>query len=503
MSAALTDIENPTAASGSTVDSATSFPSPRLYNEDLAPVTRDNRPWRAYHVFTLWANDVHSLGNYTFAIGLFALGLGAWQILLTFAIGAAILFGMLTLSGFVGERTGVPFPVVSRIAFGIRGGRIPAIGRGVVAIVWFGIQTYLAADVLNALLVSLLPSLAGLEQSSFLGLSLLGWASFAVLWVLQVIIVSYGMAMVRRYVSFAGPIILITMLSLAIWVLARADFSIAWSTHNPLTGAVMWQKILAGAALWVVIYGTFALNVCDFTRCASSRRAIVLGNLVGIPLNMMLFAAIVVVLAGAQFHINGQIIASPADIVRTIPDVGWRIAASIALVVLTIAVNLVANFVAPIYMLADLAPRVLNFKRAGLVSAVIGVVILPWNLYNSPLVIEYFLGGLGAVLGPFFGVIMADYWLVRRQRVNIPDLYSESSGGAYYYQQGINRRAFAALAPAALIAVVLSLVPQFQPIAGFSWFFGAAIAAFLYLALAPRTRHYADVDGEAIARPAV
>lgn len=479
------------------------FPSPRLYNEDLAPVAQDNRPWHAYHVFTLWANDVHSLGNYTFAIGLFALGLGAWQILLTFGIGALILFVMLTLSGFVGERTGVPFPVVSRIAFGIRGGRIPAIARGVVAIVWFGIQTYLAADVLNVLLVSLVPSLSGLEHISFLGLSALGWGSFAALWLLQVFIVSYGMAMVRRYVAFAGPVILVTMLLLAGWVLARADFSIAWSTDQPLTGSAMWQKIFVGAALWVVIYGTFALNVCDFTRCAHNRRAIMLGNLVGIPLNMMLFAAIVIILAGAQFHINGQIIASPADIVRTIPETGWRIAASLALIVLTVAVNLVANFVAPIYMLADLAPRVLNFQRAGLVSALIGVVILPWNLYNSPLVIEYFLGGLGAILGPFFGVIMTDYWLIRRQRVNVPDLYSEAPDGAYQYQHGINRRAFAALAPAALLAVIVSLVPVFEVLAGFSWFVGAAVAAVLYFLLASRNHSYEDVDGEKIARPAV
>lgn len=479
------------------------FPSPRLYNRDLAPVSGKARPWGAYAVFTLWANDVHSLGNYTFAIGLFALGLGAWQILLTFAIGAIVLFGMLTLSGFVGERTGVPFPVVSRIAFGIRGGRIPAIARGGIAIVWFGIQTYLAASVLGVLLTTLFPAMAALDQTMVLGLSLLGWLSFALLWVAQVIIVSYGMTMVRRYISLAGPIILITMLSLAGWIFMRADFQMAWSIATPLTGWAMWQKIMAGAGLWVVIYGTFALNVCDFTRCARDRRAIVLGNLIGIPVNMLVFAAIVIVLAGSQFHINGQIIASPADIVRTIPEAGWRIAASLALIVLTIAVNLVANFVAPIYMLADLAPRVLNFQRAGLVSAVIGVAILPWNLYNSPLVIEYFLGGLGAVLGPFFGLIMADYWLVRRQRVNVPDLYSESESGDYYYNAGVNQRAFAALIPAAVLAVLVSLLPIFQPLAGFSWFIGAVVAGVLYLIISPQRHHATHATGEAISRPAV
>ena len=482
---------------------ADEFPSPRLYNNDLAPVSRHNRPWQAYHVFTLWANDVHSLGNYTFAIGLFALGLGAWQILLTFALGAAALFVMLTLSGFVGERTGVPFPVLGRIAFGIRGGRLPAIARGVVAIVWFGIQTYLAAAVLSALLLTLFPTLAALEAREVLGLSLLGWASFALLWLVQVAIVARGMAMVRRYVAFAGPIILVTMLSLAAWVFTRADYTIATSIDAPLTGLAMWQKIGAGAALWVVIYGTFALNFCDFTRCAASPAAIVRGNLVGILLNMMVFAAIVVVLAGAQFAIDGRIIASPADIVASIPDTGWRIAASLSLIVLTIAVNLVANFIAPIYMLADLAPRILDFKRAGLLSAVLGVVILPWNLYDSPLVIEYFLGGLGAILGPFFGVIMTDYWWVRRARVNVPDLYSTATSGDYHYRSGINLRALAALIPAALIAVAIGLLPMFAAAAGFSWFIGAVIAGLLHACLMPRGTRYRQQDGEAIARDGV
>ena len=227
------------------------------------------------------------------------------------------------------------------------------------------------------------------------------------------------------------------------------------------------------------------------------------GNFVGILLNMMVFAAIVIVLAGAQFAIDGRIIASPADIVATIPDTGWRIAASLSLIVLTIAVNLVANFVAPIYMLADLAPRVLNFKRAGLVSALIGVVILPWNLYNSPLVIEYFLGGLGAVLGPFFGVIMTDYWWVRRARVNVPDLYSTATRGDYHYRDGINPRALAALLPAALIAVAISLLPMFAAAAGFSWFIGAVIAGLLHALFMPRQASYRQQDGEAIARDGV
>ena len=477
--------------------------SPRLYNADLAPTQRAGRRWTAYSIFTLWANDVHSLGNYAFAIGLFALGLGAWQILLAFLIGALLLFGLLSLSGFMGEKTGVPFPVMSRIAFGIRGAQISAVVRGAVAVVWFGVQTYLASVVARVLLIALFPSLASMNTNDFLGLSTLGWLTFVALWIIQVIIVSYGMDMVRRYEAFAGPIILLTMLCIAVWMFLRAGGSIALSTPASLHGGEMWREIFVGAALWVAIYGTFVLNFCDFTRSAKSSRAVVRGNLFGIPVNMLFFGCIVVVLAGAQFKINGTIIQSPADIVQTIPNTFLLVAACLALLVLTVAVNLMANFVAPIYTLANLFPRRLNFRRAGVISGVIGLVILPWNLYNNPAVIEYFLGGLGAILGPLFGVIMTDYWLIRKARVNVPDLYTDDTNGDYQYRAGFNPRAIAALAPAAVIAIVLALVPAFHVVSGFSWFFGAGLAALFYFFLADRTRPSRDVSGEAIAVPSV
>ncbi|MGK5683834.1 NCS1 family nucleobase:cation symporter-1 [Actinoplanes sp. URMC 104] len=474
--------------------------SERLYNQDLAPTRRAGRRWGAYNIFTLWANDVHSLGNYVFAVGLFALGLGAWQIMLSFLLGAVLLFLLLSLSGFMGEKLGVPFPVLSRVAFGIHGAQIAAIARGGVAIVWFGIQTYLASVVLRVLLIAVAPGLASWDRNSFLGLSTLGWIAFVVLWVLQVIVVSYGMEMIRKYEAFAGPVILLTMLALAVWLVVESGGSIAFSTADSLSGGEMWWNIVVGGALWIAIYGTFVLNFCDFTRNATSRTAIIRGNFFGIPLNMLFFGAIVVTLAGAQYRINGEVIESPADIVRTIPNTLLLVLACLALLVLTVAVNLMANFVAPIYMLTNLLPRVLDFRRAGLVSAVIGLVILPWNLYNSPAVIVYFLGGLGAILGPLFGVIMADYWILRRTKVNVPDLFTEDPGGDYHYRGGFNMLAVAALVPAAVIAILFAVLPVFSEVSGVSWFIGAALGALFYLPLGSRrTTGLRDVSGEPIA----
>ena len=492
----------PAATAPSTTVEATSLPdgvSPALYNSDLAPTKREGRRWNSYNIFTLWANDVHSLGNYAFAIGLFALGLGGWQILVALGLGGIFLFLLLNLSGFMGEKTGVPFPVMSRISFGIRGAQIPALVRGAVAIAWFGIQTYLASVVLRIMIVALIPSSESWDANNFLGLSTLGWISFVSLWIIQVIIVSYGMEMIRKYEAFAGPVILITMVALAVWMLSEADWTIAWSTPDSVTGGEMWAKIIGGASLWVAIYGTFVLNFCDFTRNASSKKSIVRGNFWGIPLNMLLFGGIVIVLAGAQFRIDGRVIESPADIVQTVPNTLLLVLACLALLILTVAVNMMANFVAPIYALCNLFPKHLDFRRAAVISAVIGLVILPWNLYNTPAVITYFLGALGALLGPLFGIVMADYWLARRSKINVPDLFTESPEGAYYYTNGVNLRAVAAFVPTAGAALVMAFVPAMGVVAEYSWFIGAALGAVVYLLVADRRGPFADVSGESIA----
>ena len=143
--------------------------SPRLHNNDLAPTKAEGRRWGRYSIFALWTNDVHNIANYSFAIGLYALGLNGWQILLSLGIGAALVFNFMNLSGYMGQRTGVPFPVISRISFGIHGAQIPALIRAVIAIAWFGIQTYLASVVLRVLLTAIHPGFAAYDHDSILG----------------------------------------------------------------------------------------------------------------------------------------------------------------------------------------------------------------------------------------------------------------------------------------------------------------------------------------------
>jgi len=496
-------LNSPAESSRSDVTHTGSVPypalSPRLHNRDLAPTRSEGRRWGGYSIFALWTNDVHNIANYSFAMGLYALGLGGWQILLSLLIGAALVYGFMNLTGYMGQKTGVPFPVISRISFGIFGAQLPALVRAVIAIAWFGIQTYLASVVLKVLLTALLPSVAAWDHNQVLGLSSLGWACFVSIWLVQLVILAYGMETVRRYEGFAGPVILLTMGCLAVWMYARVGGDLAWSIREPLRGASMWRHIFAGGALWLAIYGTMILNFCDFTRSAPSRRCIRQGNFWGLPVNILTFAVVTVVLCGAQFSIDGRVIENPTQIIQSIPDTLFLVLGCLALLIVTVAVNIMANFVAPAFVLSNLAPRLLTFRRAGMISATVAVLILPWNLYNSPLVIEYFLAGLGALLGPLYGIITADYWLLRRGKVNVPQLYTEAPEAAYHYRRGINPRAVAAVLPAATIAIVLALVPAFETVSAFSWLFGAAIAAAVYLLLSDRHQAFLDVSGETIA----
>lgn len=473
--------------------------SPALYNPDLAPTGKQGRTWGAYSLFTLWANDVHSLGNYAFAIGLFALGLGGWQIICALLIGSAFLFLLLNLSGFMGHKTGIPFPVMARISFGTRGAQIPALIRAAVAIAWFGIQTYLASLVLDILLLLLFPGLRPLAEMSMLGLPVLGWISFSALWLIQVLIAWWGMEGIRRYEALAGPVILASFIALAGWVLQGSGARIQWAAPGAVAAGTEWTRILGAASLWVAIYGTFVLSFCDFTRGATSRSAVVKGNFWGIPINTLLFGVIVVILAGGRLAIDGTLIQGPGDIIQTLPSKPLVVIASLALLILTIAVNLMANFVAPALALTNLLPRHLDFRRAALVSAITGFVVLPWNLYNSPLVIVYFLGGLGCLLGPLFGIVMADYWLIRKQRVNVPALYTQDSSGPYHYRNGVNPRALQALVPSALISLLFAFLPMLHSLSQFSWFIAAGLGALLYWTITPKGMLHEDRDGESIA----
>lgn len=460
---------------------------PRLVNDDLAPTPPEKKTWGSYSLFALWMSVAHNVGSYTFAAGLFVLGLSAWQVLVSVLVGTLVLYIGCNMSGLIGQRSGVPFPVVSRLSWGVFGANIPALIRGIIAIFWYGIQTYLASVAITVLLLRIDPGLQSWTEREFLGLHYLGWCSFLALWVVQWAIISFGMDMVRRFQEWAGPILWIVMIALAVWLLIEAGGAVSF-TQSVVDISTSQQVLLmcSGAALVVAQLSTLMLNYCDFGRFARSERSVWIGNILGIPLNWTAFAFTSVLVSAGSVAVYGEAISEPALLLARIPNTALLIVGVFMFAFATIGVNIVSNFVSPAYDLSNAWPSKISFTMGGAITSVIAIVVMPWKLYSSPVVINYFLGALGAFLGPLFAIMMVDYYLIKKRSVLIGDLYDARPGSAYRYYRGINTAALWTFLPTATLSAVIALVPAFDDIAPYSWFIGAALAAVAYWALMSR-----------------
>ncbi|QWF77135.1 NCS1 family nucleobase:cation symporter-1 [Amycolatopsis sp. CA-230715] len=475
------------AKTGETAPPPLDAPDERLYNADLAPAKQ--RTWKVYDIFALWMSDVHNLGNYTFAAGLFVLGLSAWQVFTALLFGFVVIYLGMNLMGRIGQRTGVPFPVVARLSFGTFGANLPALIRAVIAIFWYGIQTYLASVAITVLVLAIDPGLTPLTQHSFLGLHALGWICFLVLWAAQALVLTRGMEAVRKFQDWCGPAIWVVMIALAVWILAAADWNISL-TSNPkhLSGGEQVRQWFGAAGLILSIYGTLMLNFCDFSRFTPDQKTVRRGNFWGLPVNSTAFALLSVLVTAGSLQVFGEAITDPAELLARIHNTPVLIIGALTFAIATMGVNIVANFVSPAYDLANIWPKRISFTVGGMISAVAALCVLPWKLYSSPAVVNYFLGGLGAFLGPLFGIMVVDYYLIKRGTVDVAKLFDGGKSSPYHYRRGVNPVAFGVFVPTAALAAVIALVPALAPVAPYSWFVGTGTAALAYFLCSRRSR---------------
>ncbi|EOD59069.1 NCS1 family nucleobase:cation symporter-1 [Amycolatopsis vancoresmycina] len=460
----------------------TTPPDPRLWNKDLAPAK--DRRWKVYDIFALWMSDVHNLGNYTFAAGLFVLGLSAWQVFTALLFGFIVIYAGMNLMGRIGQRTGVPFPVVARISFGTFGANLPALIRAVIAIFWYGIQTYLASVAITLLVLAIDPGLKPLTEHGFLGLHALGWICFVALWAVQALILTRGMESVRKFQDWCGPAIWVVMIALAVWILAAGHWNISFtSSPKQLSTGEQIRQWFGAAGLILATYGTLMLNFCDFSRFAPDQKTVKRGNFWGLPINSTAFALLSVIVTAGSMQVFGEAITDPAELLAKVHNTPVLILGALTFAIATMGVNIVANFVSPAYDLANIWPKRITFTIGGMISAVAALCVLPWKLYSSPAVVNYFLGGLGAFLGPLFGIMIVDYYLIRRGKVDVAQLFVD--GGSY---PRVNPRALVTFFPTAALAAVIALVPYFAPAAPYSWFIGTASSALLYYAVSRKHR---------------
>ena len=469
--------------------------SDRLYNDDLAPLVKigagtaagKTQSWNWYNIFAFWMADVHSVGGYVFAASLFALGLTGWQVLICLLAGISIVQLFANLLGKAGQQAGVPYAVFARVSFGVFGANIAAIIRGLIAVVWYGIQTYLASGALNIVLLKLAPGLAPLQNTSFLGLSGLGWLSFLLVWALQAIVFWRGMESIKRFIDWAGPAVYAVMIALAVWIVQVAgmgNISFDLSVTHLHGWAVVWEMIVSIA----MVAGYFAgptLNFADFARYCSSYKDVKTGNFCGLPINFLFFSIITVVVVSGTIPVFGKMIADPVITVGKIGNTAAALLGAFTFVAATIGINIVANFVSPAFDFSNVWPSRISFRMGGMIAAVGSVFITPWNLFSNPAAIHYTVDFLAAAIGPLYGILLADFYLVKKQVIDVPALFSDKPGSTYWYISGVNPVAVIAVVPASLIAIATGFVPG--DLKTFSLFIGGIIAAVIYVAVSRKT----------------
>jgi len=459
---------------------------PQLINDDIAPLK--DQKWGAYNIFAFWMSDVHSVGGYTTAGALFAMGLTSWQVLLALLVGIFIVYFACNLVSLPSQRSGTPFAVVCRAAFGIQGAKIPALIRGCIAVAWYGIQTYLASHALVILMVKLQPDWAewaDKDLHGFLGLSVLGYIAFAILWVVQALVFWRGMESIRKFIDFCGPAVYIVMAVLAIYLVSEAGWdnvNLNLSDHR-LTGFAVFSTFCAAVATTVSYFSGPMLNFGDISRYGKSQKAVKIGNFLGLPLNFLVFSIMVVLTASATVPVYGRMITDPVDTIAELDNTYAIAFGALTLLIATVGINIVANFIAPAFDFSTVAPKMISWRMGGMIAAAGSIFLTPWNLYNSPDTIHYTLDTLAAFIGPVFGVLIAYFYVINRGDLNIPALFDSSPSGAYWYSKGFNVNSVIAICVAAVVGIVIVVVPAFGDAATYTWFIGAILAGVLVILL--------------------
>ena len=466
----------------------------QLANEDLLPVAPEQRTWHWWHIASLWVGMAICIPTYTLASGLIASG-WTWQAAVAAVIlGNVVVLVPIALNSHAGTRYGIPFPVLARASFGVLGANVPALLRGLVACGWFGIQTWIGGWAIYKLIEVLWPGIATLPQilPAFVGLNTGEFLCFMLFWTMNVWIVLRGMESIKLLETWGSPFLLAVGVALFVWAWLRAG-GLGPMLENPGGQAVgrsggLTQVFGAGLTSAVAFWGTMALSIPDFSRYARSQRDQVIGQAVGLPATMAVFAFIGAAVTNATVVIFGTRIADPVALLARIGGPLMIVLSMAGLVVATLTTNIAANIVAPANAFSNLAPHRITFKQGAIITAVIGILMLPWRLYNDAATYIFtWLIGYGALLGPVAGIMIADYFLVRRGELVLNDLYKRH--GTYEYTTGVNWIAVGALA----IGVAPSLpgfvsalrgVPEtgvFGTIYNWAWFVGFILSAAAYL----------------------
>ncbi len=449
---------------------------PTLSNRDLAPTLPERRTWGLYNYIALWFSMSMEITTYQLASSLIAKGMDWKQAVGTVLLGNLIVLVPMLLNAHAGAKYGIPFPVFIRAPFGVRGANLPAILRAVVACGWFGIQSWIGGQAIHAMLVVIWPSLAGKPGPL--------WASFLFFWLLNMVVVWRGVESIRRLQAFGAPFMFVMAALLLIWIRIKAgSFGSMLSTPSQFhtTGAflaVFFPSLTAMVGYW----STLALNIPDFTRYSKSLTAQAWGQAFGLPVAMALYTFVGIAATSASVVLFGHPIWNPIELIGAFHQPFVAFVALIAVLIATMNVNIGANVVSPSNDFSNLYPRLISFRTGGVITGFLGIAMCPWKLLATPdAYIFGWLIGYSGLLGPVAGIMVADYFLIRRTELDVNSLYH--SEGAYHYAKGINPRAIVALVLGVVIALAGLAIGRLHFLYDYAWFVGFFISGGVYVAL--------------------
>ena len=465
------------------VDSRRIAASP-LYNRDLAPVPVHERKWTTYNYAALWISMAHCIPTYMLAAGLMSTGMNWWQALVTILLGNTIVLAPILLNSHPGTKYGIPFPVFARASYGTIGSNLPALMRAIVACGWFGIQAWIGGEALHTLFTSLMPGWLTLLGSGFSGHTGTEWLSFLLFWGLNVFIIYKGMDVLRLVENWAAPFVLVMTGALLVWAVREANGlgSLLQQPGKFHTLGEFLPVFVPSLTAMIGYWATLSLNMPDFTRFGRSQREQIVGQVVALPTTMSVFAAMGVLITSATVIIYGEAIWDPVKLVGKFSSPVVVAVSMFTAVVATLSVNIAANVVSPANDFANAFPRLISFKTGGLITGLVGILMQPWRLLAdaSGYIFNWLLGYSGG-LGSIAGVLIADYWLVRRRRLQLEDLYL--TDGAYTYRAGWNPPAVVATLLGCALAWGGLVVPTLKPLYDYAWFVGFGVAFAVYAML--------------------
>ncbi len=449
---------------------------PSLSNRDLAPTTLAQRTWGFYNYTALWFSMCMEITTYQLASSLIAKGMDWKQAIGTVLLGNLIVLVPMLLNAHAGAKYGIPFPVFIRAPFGVRGANLAAVLRAVVACGWFGIQSWIGGTAIHAMLSVIWPGASDNKE--------ILWACFLSFWLLNMVIVWRGVESIRRLQAFGAPFMFVMALALVIWVRVKAgSFGEMLSTPSRFhsTGeflAVFFPSLTAMVGYWA----TLALNIPDFTRYSKSQSAQSWGQAFGLPVAMVLYTFVGISVTSASAVLFGHPIWNPILLIGAFHQPVVAFVALIAILVATLNVNIGANVVSPSNDFSNLYPRLISFRTGGLITGFLGLAMCPWKLLATPdAYIFGWLVGYSGLLGPVAGIMVADYFLIRKTELDVNSLYHRE--GIYYYTKGINPRAIAALVLGVAIALVGLVYAPLHFLYDYAWFVGFFTAGIVYVVL--------------------